>query len=365
VPAGRLDVARPALRVVSETTVPSPADERLVERNVAARLLARPDIGAFLAAVAVFGLFSIFAHQAGWLGWADAAQWTDQSAQYGIVAVPVALLMIGGEFDLSAGVMVGSSGLLLGLLGTRAHLNIWPSILLVLVFGAVVGFINGIAVVKTKLPSFIITLGTFFILQGVNAAGTLRITGTVSIENIDTTPGFSSAFHLFASSVWSPYDYKVKVIWWVALTVVGAWVLGRTKYGNWIFSVGGDPIAARNVGVPVARTKVALFMATSMTAALLGVIEALELRSTQANEGVGREFIFIISAVVGGCLLTGGYGSVIGTSFGAAILGMASIGIILAGWDSNWTYTFLGAILVLAVFTNAFFRARATRARSS
>lgn len=364
-PAGRLDVAWPAPRAVSETTVPSPADERLVERNVAARLFARPDIGAFLAAVAVFGLFSIFAHQAGWLGWADAAQWTDQSAQYGIVAVPVALLMIGGEFDLSAGVMVGSSGLLLGLLGTRAHLNIWPSILLVLLFGAVVGFINGMAVVKTKLPSFIITLGTFFILQGVNAAGTLRITGTVSIENIDTTPGFASAFHVFSSSVWSPYDYKVKVIWWVALTVVGAWVLGRTKYGNWIFSVGGDPIAARNVGVPVARTKVALFMATSMTAALLGVIEALELRSTQANEGVGREFIFIISAVVGGCLLTGGYGSVIGTSFGAAILGMASIGIILAGWDSNWTYTFLGAILVLAVFTNAFFRARATRARSS
>ena len=187
----------------------------------------------------------------------------------------------------------------------------------------------------------------------------------MSIENIDSTPGFAGAFHVFASSVWSPYDFKVKVIWWVGLTAVGAWVLARTRYGNWIYGVGGDPVAARNVGVPVARTKIALFMATSTTAALLGVIEALELRSTQANEGVGREFIFIISAVVGGCLLTGGYGSVVGASFGAAILGMASIGIILAGWDSNWTYTFLGAILVLAVLMNALFRARATRARSS
>jgi simple sugar transport system permease protein len=347
---------------MTDTTAPT-ADERLTETSLASRLIARPDIGALLAALAVFGLFALFAHDAGWLGWADAAQWTDQSAQYGIVAVPVALLMIGGEFDLSAGVMIGSSGLLLGLLGTRANLDIWPSILLVLLFGVAVGLINGITVVKTRLPSFIVTLGTFFILQGVNAAGTLKITGTVAVENIDTTPGFNSAYRLFSSTVWSPYDFKVKVIWWIGITAVGAWVLARTRFGNWIYAVGGDPVAARNVGVPVARTKIALFVLTSATSALLGVIEALELRSTQANEGVGREFIFIIAAVVGGCLLTGGYGSVVGTAFGSAILGMASIGIILAGWDSNWTFTFLGAILVLAVLMNAAFRARAARAR--
>jgi simple sugar transport system permease protein len=347
---------------MTETTAPA-HDERLLRVNVASRLVARPDIGALLGAVAVFGLFAIFAHQAGWVGWADAAQWTDQSAQYGIVAVPVALLMIGGEFDLSAGVMIGSSGLLLGLLGTHVGLNIWPSILLVLLFGAAVGFLNGFTVVKTRLPSFIITLGTFFILQGVNAAGTLKITGTVSVENIDSTPGFNSAYRWFASTVWSPYDFKVKVIWWIAITAVGAWVLARTRFGNWTYGVGGDPVAARNVGVPVARTKIVLFMLTSTTAALLGVIEALELRSTQANEGVGREFIFIIAAVVGGCLLTGGYGSVVGASFGSAILGMASIGIILAGWDSNWTYAFLGAILILAVLMNAGLRARVTKGK--
>src|SRR5581483_4501443 len=177
---------------------------------------------------------------------------------------------------------------------------------------------------------FIVTLGTFFVLQGVNAAGTLKITGTVAIENIDTTPGFNSAYRWFSSTLWSPYDFKVKVLWWIGITALGAWLLARTRFGNWIYAVGGDPTAARYVGVPVARTKIILFVITSTTAALLGVIEALELRSTQANEGVGREFIFIISAVVGGCLLTGGYGSVVGTSFGAAILGMASIGIILA-----------------------------------
>jgi simple sugar transport system permease protein len=352
--------------VTQATTPPTRAqDERLLRVNAVTRLLQRPDIGALVGAIAVFCLFAWFARNAAWVSWTDAAQWTDTSAQYGIVAVPVALLMIGGEFDLSAGVMVGSSGLLLGILGTRVHLNIWPSIVLVLLFGVAIGLINGITVVRTRLPSFIVTLGTFFILQGVNAAGTLKITGTVAIDDIDAVKGFSSAYRVFSSTVWSPYDFKVKVIWWVGLTVAGAWLLARTRFGNWVFAVGGDPVAARNVGVPVARTKVTLFVLTSTTSALLGVIEALELRSTQANEGVGREFIFIIAAVVGGCLLTGGYGSVIGSSFGAAILGMASIGIIFAGWDSNWTYAFLGAILLLAVLLNAAIRARVSRAKAT
>ncbi len=164
-----------------------PADERLARVNVLATLVGRPDIGAVFGAIAVFFLFSYTASSVGWLSdlgiW---SQWMDQSAQYGIVAVPVALLMIGGEFDLSAGVMVGSSGLLLGLLTTRADWNVWPSIAVVLVFGAAIGFINGYTVVKTKLPSFIVTLGTFFILQGVNAGGTLKITGTVAINGIDS-----------------------------------------------------------------------------------------------------------------------------------------------------------------------------------
>jgi simple sugar transport system permease protein len=156
----------------------------------------------------------------------------------------------------------------------------------------------------------------------------------------------------------------VKVLWWLGLTVVGAWILARTRFGNWIFSAGGDPVAARNIGVPVARTKIALFMMTSATAALLGIIEALELRSMQAKEGIGLEFIFIICAVVGGCLLTGGYGSVVGAAFGAAMLGMVSIGIIGAQWDSNWTFTFQGVILFLAVMLNALIRGRARQARS-
>ena len=344
------------------TTAPAP-DERLVHVGPLTRILTRPDIGALLGAIAIFFVFSYFARSVDWLTDPGiAAGWTDQAAQFGIVAVPVALLMIGGEFDLSAGAMVGSSGLLLGYLTVFRDLNIWPAIAIVILFGLAVGFLNGIVVVWTKLPSFIVTLATFFVLQGVNAALTLNLTGTTAIQEIDKASGFDAARTIFATEI-TKYDFKVKVLWWIGLTMVGAWLLAKSRFGNWIYSAGGDPIAARNIGVPVARTKIALFMMTSGTAALMGIITALELRSIQAKEGIGNEFIYIICAVVGGCLLTGGYGSVIGTFFGAAMLGMVQLGIIYAEWDSNWTYTFQGAILFAAVLLNTVIRSRAQRAR--
>ena len=351
---------------MTTTTPPlpvAPADERIAHVGFLTRLLKRPDIGAFIGAVAVFLLFSWTARDVNWatdLGvWSS---WLNVAAYDGIVAVAVALLMIGGEFDLSAGVMIGSSGLLLGILTTEYGWNIWPAICVCLAFGLGVGLLNGYVVVKTKLPSFIVTLGTFFMLRGINAGLTIKITGGVSINNIDQAPGFETAHKLFASTL-TKYALSVSVLWWLGLTVVGAWILARTRIGNWIFSSGGDAVAARNVGVPVARTKIGLFMATSTVAALWGVMTAVSLRGMQSNEGVGREFEFIIAAVVGGCLLTGGYGSVVGTAFGAMIIGMAQIGIISSGWDSNWVYFFEGVVLVAAVMLNTAIRRRAEQAR--
>jgi len=349
---------------MAETATPRIEDERVVRVGVFTRILQRPDIGAFLGAVAVFLLFSVTASDVNWATdggiWSS---WLNTAAYVGIVAVPVALLMIGGEFDLSAGVMIGSSGLFLGILTTRYDWNIWPAIVVVLLFGLTVGFLNGYTVVRTGLPSFIVTLGTFFVLRGLNAGVTIKLTGGVSIGDIDAAPGFESARKVFASLIWNEYGLSVSVLWWFGITAVGTWLLARTRFGNWIFGSGGDRVAARNVGVPVARTKIALFMMTSFVASLWGVMTAISLRGMQSNEGVGREFEFIIAAVVGGCLLTGGYGSVIGTAFGAAIIGMAQIGIISSNWDSNYVYLFEGVILVLAVMLNSFIRSRASKAR--
>jgi simple sugar transport system permease protein len=343
-------------------TPPLPArDERLARVGRLARLFRRPEIGSMIGVVAVFVLFSVTA--GGFASLDGFARWSDEASNIGIMAVAVALLMIGGEFDLSAGVMVGSSGLLLGLLVTRVGLNVWPAIVLVLLWGMTVGLINGVLVMSTQLPSFIVTLGTFFILQGVNLGGTLAITGAVYITDIDSSSGYGSARKFLASSVWSPHDFAIRVFWWIALTAIATWVLTRTRVGNWIFAVGGDKVAARNVGVPVLRTKIGLFMTTSTTAALLGVMTALQLRSIQAGEGIGREFEFIIAAVVGGCLLTGGYGSAIGASIGALIMGIAITGIPFSGWNSDWRFLFLGIILLLAVFLNTTIQRRAEKAR--
>ena len=126
-------------------------------------------------------------------------------------------------------------------------------------------------------------------------------------------------------------------MWWIGITVVATTVLTKTRFGNWIYAVGGDANAARNTGVPVRRTKITLFVLTSMAAALVGIISLTRLTSMQAGQGVGEEFTFIIAAVVGGCLLTGGFGSAIGASIGASIIGMAFIGIAYAGWNTDWS----------------------------
>jgi simple sugar transport system permease protein len=347
---------------------PSPApppvdvvDDRLARVSWVTKALRRPELGALLGALAV-GIF-FAANAPAFRTLSGAANWTDVASTLGIMAVVIALLMIGGEFDLSAGVMTGTTGLLMGLLATEVGLNMWLAILLTLLFAACVGFVNGALVVRTRLPSFIVTLATFFVLQGVNLGVTKAITGTVRVAGLAAVPGYDSASKVFANTFWAPYNFRLSVLWWIAITLLATWVLARTRVGNWIFAVGGDKVAARNVGVPVTRVKIGLFMTVSTAAALVGIMVALRLSSVQAGQGIGEEFTYIISAVVGGCLLTGGYGSAIGASLGALIVGMAFIGIQFSGWNTDWRFLFLGVILLMAVLVNNLVRQAAEGAR--
>jgi simple sugar transport system permease protein len=345
-----------------EPPPPQPiADERLTQISTMSRLMRRPEIGALLACVVVAIFF--WTQNSLFLKLDGISNWTDVASTIGIPAVAVAILMIGGEFDLSAGVMTGTAGLMMGILATKVNMNIWLAILLTLIAAAGVGFLNGYMVMRTKLPSFIVTLATFFILQGVNLGVTKAITSQVSVSGIDTAAGYDSANKIFGGSFWSPYDFRVTVLWWIAITILGTWTLARTRVGNWIFGVGGDANAARNVGVPVTHVKVLMFVMTSFVCALTGIMIALRLASTQAGQGVGDEFQFIIAAVVGGCVLTGGYGSAVGASLGATIIGMAFIGIQFSGWNTDWRYLFLGVILLVAVLVNNYIRKRAEGAR--
>jgi len=346
-------------------------DERLVHVSRLTKLMQRPELGALMGVIAIFVIFAGFDATANhlWLSQTGVAAWSQQAAFFGIMAVPVGLLMIGGEFDLSAGVMTGVTALVMALLIGHLHWNAWLAIVGTLVFAALIGLLNGFVVTKSRLPSFIVTLATFFVLRGVSIGGVLLVNhGSSQVSLVGTSfPGLAAAKDVFGSTFGSsasvPSGYQTAVLWFIAVTVVGAWVLGRTTFGNWIFAVGGDANAARNTGVPVARTKILLFVSTSLAAGLVGIISFTQASSAVSEQGVGYEFYYIIAAVVGGCLLTGGYGSAIGAALGACIIGMAFQGVIYAGWDSSWDFAFLGIVLFLAVLVNTFVYRRAQTAR--
>jgi simple sugar transport system permease protein len=340
---------------------PTAVDERLARVSFLTKLLQRPELGALLGAGVVMIFFAITTER--FFTLSGIARWTDVASTLGIMAVAVALLMIGGEFDLSSGVMTGTSGLLMGILATEVGMSIWLAILLTFVFAAGIGFMNGYLVIRTGLPSFIVTLATFFVLRGVNLGGTKAITDTVRVGGLRDANGFDSAQRIFASDFWSPHNFRISVIWWIVITVLATWVLSRARVGNWIFGGGGNKVAARNVGVPVNKVKIGLFMMTSMAAALVGIMIALRLGSMQASQGIGEEFTYIIAAVAGGCLLTGGFGSAVGAAMGALIIGMTFIGIQFSGWNTDWRFLFLGVILLAAVLVNTYVRKRAEARR--
>ncbi|MGH9167103.1 MAG: ABC transporter permease [Acidimicrobiia bacterium] len=335
-------------------------DERLIRAGVFKRLFSRPELGSVVGALVVLVFFSWKASS--FLTLRGMANVLDPSSTLGIMAVAVALLMIGGEFDLSSGVMVGATGTMFAMLSVHAGWNIWLAMAATLGFAVAIGLFNGFLVLQTRLPSFIVTLGTLFMVLGANVGITRAVTNRVIVAGVDQVPGFELPFALLGSRVWGPF--RITIIWWVLITALATWVLLRTRYGNWIFSVGGDAHAARSVGVPVARTKMALFVFVSVSAWLVGMMHTFRLSSASVQTGIGQEFEFIIAAVIGGCLLTGGYGSAVGAAIGAFIFGMVRQGIVLSRWDADWFFLFLGAMLLLAALLNQFIRKRAERARS-
>src|SRR5690606_13504826 len=347
-------------------------DERMMRESRLKKLLRRPELGAISGAVMVFIFFSIVAGDKGFLGLRGAANYLEVSAHLGILAVAVSLLMIGGEFDLSVGSMIGATGMTTAILSAHYGWNIWPAMLVSLVIALAIGALNGILVIRTRLPSFIITLGSLFIIRGATIGLTRLITGRTQVGGLKDAIGYDSAASVFASSIGIKdpasarglsAEFSISIIWWLAIALIATYILLRTRPGNWIFGMCGDAIAARNVGVPVNGMKIILFMATAASAWLVATIQVLSASGADTLRGEQREFYAIIAVVIGGTLLTGGYGSAIGAVFGALTVGMVQQGIVYTGIDSDWFQVFLGAMLIVAVLVNNFIRKRAAEAR--
>jgi simple sugar transport system permease protein len=342
----------------------APADERVRRVGALSKLLGRPELGAIAGLIVVWVFFAIIAAENNLVGMATTASILNRAAPLGILAVAVALLMIAGEFDLSIGSILGFSGMaiMIGVTPVDAGGFGWsllPAVAVALVLALATGLVNGWLVVATKLPSFIITLGTLFVFRGLTIAVTRARTNRTQLGNLDEAPGFAlfqslfgREFHVLGA------NFSVSILWWVAFTVLATWILMRTRSGNWIFGTGGAPEAARAVGVPVRRVKIALFLTTAFAAFFVAMTQAVEFTGADTLRGTRDEFEAIIAAVVGGCLLTGGYGSAVGATLGALIFAMVQQGIVITGIDGDWYQVFIGAVLLAAVIFNNFIRGK-------
>lgn len=317
-------------------------------------ILRRPEFASLLGAIVIFILFMSVAPAFRSLEALSTVLYA--SSTLGIVALAVGMLMIGDEFDLSSGVAVTTAALAATMLNYNLHLNSWVGAALSLGIALGIGALNGYLVTRTGIPSFLITLAAFLMLQGLNLAITKLVTGQVATPSIADMEGFASARVVFAGSVdVFGVNVRVTVFWWLLFVALASYLLLKTRFGNWVFAVGGDQESARAVGVPVRRVKITLFMFVGFAAWFVGMHNLFAFDSIQAGQGVGNEFLYIIAAVIGGCALTGGKGTAVGTAIGALIFGMTNQGIVYAGWNPDWFKFFLGAMLLFAVFTNTSF----------
>ncbi|SLN46611.1 Inner membrane ABC transporter permease protein YjfF [Aquimixticola soesokkakensis] len=359
-------------------------DERIGAESFGAKLMKRPELGAVAGLVLVLVFFLITADRS-MFTLAGVINFMTPAAQLGILAIGASLLMIGGEFDLSIGSMVAFSGLFFAAATVTMGLPLIVAIPLTFVFSAAVGAVNGAIVIRSGLPSFIVTLAFLFILRGLSLVGLKLATGgstqlrgvrdvveTDWLAPVFSGDAFTGVFAMlarnglietFKSGAPKVPGLPVEILWFAALALVATYVLLRTPAGNWIFASGGDANAASNSGVPVKAVKISLFMLTACCAALVAIITVMDAGSTDARRGFQKEFEAIIASVIGGCLLTGGYGSAIGAFFGAIIFGMVVIGLTYTGIDQDWFQVFLGGMLLLAVLFNNAIRKRVTGER--
>lgn len=312
-------------------------------------LLRRPAAASVLSLIGVLSFYAVFGGVD--LGrFAAAASWVNLAANLGIVALPVGLLMIAGEIDISIGAMIPAGSMTTAILSGYFGLPIVVGMLGALAVGVLVGLVNGVLTVRTTVPSLIVTLGTLVAMQGIVLSSSVLLTGNVSVSL--TAPDWAKFVfgHLISGS------HQVIIVWWVLLTAIFAFVVHRTRYGNWIFAMGGDKESARNAGIPTKRLTIGLFILSAVCASFVGMCQAIQFNSAQVSGGMGFIFNAIASIVVGGVLLTGGFGSVLGIVVGTLTFAVVSQGIYFTTIDRNWSNLIIGVTLLLAVLMNNTFR---------
>ena len=387
-----------------------------------------PTAGAAVGFLAVFAFFA-FASPNTFLSHGSFSSILSSQAVPGIVAIGITLLMISGEFDLSVGSILGVSSLVFFFAAVN-DVHILVAGCLGMAAGCLLGLINGMILISTRIPSFIVTLGTMLVYRALSLTGISggRIIRYADFSRQDSTiavPSFvivTMAFVLSVVVLWTavptlkqgirpsrfafgiamsasilagvmlldvlatyglspltsveinvfkllngridtgfrtnsvPANYRSSILWWLGLTALFAFILLRTRYGNAILATGGNADAARAQGIDIDRVRVTNFVVSGGLAALAGIIQVARLKSVDPLRGEGLELEIIASVVIGGTLLTGGFGSVIGSAIGTALTGMLRTGLVLISIPSNAFRGAIGAIMIVAVIINTYVR---------
>ena len=302
------------------------------------RLFRRPESGVVMAALTIFIFFAIFAPF--FLTVNVLSNVLLLSAELGMVAVGVTMLMVSGEFDLSVGSVLGlGAGMVVVMLNAGVATPI--AILIALIAAAGIGTVNGILVTRLGIHSLIVTLGGLMFYRAV----VLAITGGFPIRLSVEYP-FLELFNFWWGAIPGTF------LWFVVFIVIFTIVLTSTKFGNWIYASGGGRDAANEMGVPVARVKIMAFACASVLAASSGIIQMSRLNSVDALRGTAIELEAVLAVVVGGALLTGGRGSIVGAALGVIMVSMIKQGLILMGIPAFWFKAGIGVVLVLAAYIN-------------
>ncbi|HVZ14728.1 MAG TPA: ABC transporter permease [Bauldia sp.] len=321
-------------------------------------VLLRPELTAFVGVIVVFAFFALTAGDSGFLSFTGTKKYLQVAAEIGILATPVTLLLVAGEFDLSVGTMIAAGGIAVAFPISFLHWPLWASICSGLVVAGIVGAANGFLVLRLGMPSFLATLGMMFFLRGATLGLTLMMTGATQIFRLKESLAGDPLLPFFSGT---PLGLPVAIYWWLASVAVAAYILANTRWGNWIYASGGDREAAVKMGIPVARLKVTLYILTAISAVVVAMVEMFYVDITDVTQGLGKEFEAITAAVVGGAAISGGIGSPIGTALGTLMFGMISQGFFYTDINDNWYYAFVGAMLVAVVTINSYTRRAAMR----
>ena len=387
--------------------------DRLQQENWFQRTVRRPEIGAFIVMMIIIVALAMASDGKSFnaLGLKNNVAII---AQLGIIATGAALLMIAGEFDLSIGPMIAFAGMSIAVmlkwglpfgLGEATPLL---AFLITLVMTLAFGWLIGTIVVKSGLSSFIVTLAFWFFLRGLTEVCFRLINQNTNVSGLpdfkkeswfaeqmggEVFSWFFDAWYWIGTKASAGLEFTsdmtksekidfinylsflninrkmeqwvtgfdARLLWFIIIAGAAWYVLARTQLGSWIYATGDNKESARANGVPVNRVKVGLFMFSAFCATIFASCQVFDTNSSDAAKGMFKELEAIAIAVVGGILMTGGFGTIIGVVFGAITFGLVANAVFFIPWiDGAWFRVFVGTVLLLAVFANERIRKRIT-----